>query len=220
MLRGGSWVTDPLVARPDLPQLGSSAAAADLLRPSVRARCLARDASRSPRRRSPRRGRRSPGLDEATLRACTREVEGAADGLALRRARLAAVRGDHAAAGVLPPAARGARSCARGRRRSRQRTRARTLVELGAGSATNTRFLLDALDGGTLERFVPLDVSEQTLRTSAQAIAAAYPQISVHAIVGDFERDLGALPDGERRLIAFLGSTIGNLYPRAARSVP
>ena len=63
------------------------------------------------------------------------------------------------------------------------------------GTANNIRLLLDALEAaGTLERFVPLDVSEQTLRASAQSIAAAYPQISVHAIVGDFERDLGALP--------------------------
>jgi L-histidine N-alpha-methyltransferase len=97
-----------------------------------------------------------------------------------------------------------------------RRTQARTLVELGAGTAKNTRLLLDALDSaGTLERFVPLDVSEQTLRTSAQAIAGAYPRISVHAVVGDFERDLRGLPgQGQgRRLIAFLGSTVGNLYP-------
>jgi L-histidine N-alpha-methyltransferase len=94
------------------------------------------------------------------------------------------------------------------------RTQARILLELGAGKATNTRLLLHALDSaGTLERFVPLDVSEQTLRASAQAIAAAYPRLFVHAIVGDFERDLGALAEGERRLVAFLGSTIGNLYP-------
>jgi L-histidine N-alpha-methyltransferase len=94
------------------------------------------------------------------------------------------------------------------------RTQARTLVELGAGTAMNTPLLLDALDtSGTLERFVPLDVSEQTLRASAQAIAAAYPRVFVHAIVGDFERDLGVLPGHGRRLIAFLGSTIGNLYP-------
>jgi L-histidine Nalpha-methyltransferase len=94
------------------------------------------------------------------------------------------------------------------------RTQARTLVELGAGPAKNIRLLLDALDSaGTLERFVPLDVSEQTLRASAQKITAAYPSVSVHAIVGDFERHLGALPAGGRRLVAFLGSTIGNLYP-------
>ena len=95
-----------------------------------------------------------------------------------------------------------------------KRTQARALVELGAGTAKNSRLLLDALAAeGTLERFVPLDVSEQTLRASAQAIAASYPRVSVHAIVGDFERHLGALPRDGRRLIAFLGSTIGNLYP-------
>ena len=95
-----------------------------------------------------------------------------------------------------------------------RRTRASTVVELGAGNAQNIRVLLAALEAaGTLERFFPLDVSEQTLRVSAEAIAAAHPRISVEPIVGDFERDLDLLPGGGRRLIAFLGSTIGNLYP-------
>jgi L-histidine Nalpha-methyltransferase len=89
-------------------------------------------------------------------------------------------------------------------------TESRTLVELGSGSARNTRFLLDALQ---LERFVPFDVSEQMLRMSADTIAAAYPAISVEPIAGDFERDLAALPTEGPRLIALLGSTIGNLYP-------
>jgi L-histidine N-alpha-methyltransferase len=95
-----------------------------------------------------------------------------------------------------------------------RRTQARTLVELGAGTAKNTRLLLDALDSaGTLERFVPLDHSEQTLRASAEAIASYYPRVSVHAMVGDYERDLSALEQSGRRLIAFLRSTIGHLYP-------
>jgi len=99
-----------------------------------------------------------------------------------------------------------------------RRTQARTLVELGAGTSENTRVLLHALESAdTLERFVPLDVSEPTLRASARAIAAAYPRVGVRAIVGDFERDLGALPGEGPRLIAFLGSTIGNLNPEARR---
>ena len=93
-------------------------------------------------------------------------------------------------------------------------TSGRTLVELGAGTSEKTLLLLDALSAaGTLERFVPLDVSAEILRASAEAIAARYPSISVHGIVGDFERDLAALPPGEGRVIAFLGSTVGNLYP-------
>jgi len=93
-----------------------------------------------------------------------------------------------------------------------ERTRARTLVELGSGAVPNTRFLLDALRG-TLERYVPLDVSEEALRDSAETIATAYPAITVAPVVGDFQRDLGTLPGGRPRLVAFLGSTIGNLYP-------
>jgi L-histidine N-alpha-methyltransferase len=90
-------------------------------------------------------------------------------------------------------------------------TEARTLIELGSGSATNTRFLLDALD---LERFVPFDVSERMLLESAGAIAEAYPEVSVEPIVGNFEHDLAALPTDGPRLIALLGSTIGNLDPQ------
>jgi L-histidine N-alpha-methyltransferase len=96
-----------------------------------------------------------------------------------------------------------------------RRSHARTLVELGAGNARNTRFLLDALaEAHTLERFVPVDVSEEMLRSTARTIAAAYPGIVVDEIVGDFERDLTAPSGHGPRLIALLGGTIGNLYPK------
>lgn len=89
-----------------------------------------------------------------------------------------------------------------------------TLIELGSGTSEKTRLLLDALArAGQLRRFVPFDVSETTLRDAAHAIAGEHPDIDVHAVVGDFERHLHELPRGGRRLIAFLGGTIGNLPP-------
>jgi L-histidine N-alpha-methyltransferase len=94
------------------------------------------------------------------------------------------------------------------------RTGADTLVELGSGTSEKTRLLLDALTtAGTLERFVPFDVSEQTLRDAADAVADEYDGVAVHAVVGDFEHHLDRIPGGGRRLVAFLGSTIGNLTP-------
>jgi len=99
-----------------------------------------------------------------------------------------------------------------------ERTRADTLVELGSGTSEKTRVLLDALaKEGLLARFVPFDVSEATLRSSADEIAREYAGIDVHAVVGDFERHLDTLPRGGRRVVAFLGSTIGNLEPDARR---
>src|SRR4029077_18284283 len=93
-------------------------------------------------------------------------------------------------------------------------TKADTLVELGSGTSEKTRILLDALrDAGTLERFVPFDVSERTLRDAAAASAREYDGVRVHAVVGDFEHHLGELPGGGTRVVAFLGSTIGNLAP-------
>jgi L-histidine N-alpha-methyltransferase len=88
-------------------------------------------------------------------------------------------------------------------------------VELGSGTSDKTRLLLRALSaGGTLLRFVPFDVDAVTLRGSALRIASEFPELSVHAVVGDFERHVPLLPRGGRRLIAFLGGTIGNLAPR------
>ncbi len=94
------------------------------------------------------------------------------------------------------------------------RSGADTLIELGSGTSEKTRLLLDAFDRrGALRRFVPFDVDEATLRAAAGAVASEYPGVAVHAVVGDFERHLSLLPAGGRRMVAFLGSTIGNLTP-------
>src|SRR5215213_502120 len=88
------------------------------------------------------------------------------------------------------------------------------LVELGSGTSEKTRLLLDALcRTGRLRRFVPVDVDPTVLRSAGEAIAAEYPGVQVEAVVGDFERHLDLLPRDGRRMVAFLGSTIGNLEP-------
>ena len=93
-------------------------------------------------------------------------------------------------------------------------TGADTLVELGSGTSEKTRLLLSALAAtGTLRRFVPFDVSEPTLRAAGAGVANEYPGLEVHAVVGDFESHLPTLPNRGRRLVAFLGGTIGNLLP-------
>ena len=95
-----------------------------------------------------------------------------------------------------------------------EQTRADTLVELGSGTSEKTRYLLDAMSGtGRLRRFVAFDVSETTLRESAVRIADEYPGIDVSAVVGDFDHHLDDIPRGGRRLVAFLGSSIGNFPP-------
>jgi L-histidine N-alpha-methyltransferase len=89
-----------------------------------------------------------------------------------------------------------------------------TLIELGSGTSEKTRLLLDALrDAGHLRRFVPFDVDESVLTMASKQVEEEYPGVEVHAVVGDFEHHLPLLPSGGRRLIAFLGGTIGNLLP-------
>ncbi|MDX1885891.1 L-histidine N(alpha)-methyltransferase [Mycolicibacterium sp. 120270] len=89
-----------------------------------------------------------------------------------------------------------------------------TLVELGSGTSEKTRLLLSALrDGGSLRRFIPFDVDAGMLRSAGSAILDEYPGIEIEAVCGDFEEHLGKIPRVGRRLVVFLGSTIGNLTP-------
>jgi len=93
-------------------------------------------------------------------------------------------------------------------------TKARTLVELGSGSSEKTHLLLQALrDVGSLERYVPVDVSADALEWAMPGLVADYPGLDVHGVVADFERHLDRLPGDGPRLVAFLGGNIGNFVP-------
>jgi L-histidine N-alpha-methyltransferase len=88
---------------------------------------------------------------------------------------------------------------------------AHELLELGSGTSTKTRVLLDALQrAGTLEWYMPFEVSEETVRKVADELVVEYPELSVHAVVGDFTSTLPYMHIGGQRLVILLGGTIGN----------
>jgi L-histidine N-alpha-methyltransferase len=93
------------------------------------------------------------------------------------------------------------------------------LVELGSGVPTKTRLLLDAMAAaGTLDRYVPFDVSETVVRASAQQLVEQYAGLRVHGVIGDYERHLDAIPARVGpRLVVFLGGTLGNFLPGSRR---
>jgi L-histidine N-alpha-methyltransferase len=93
-----------------------------------------------------------------------------------------------------------------------------TLIELGSGSASKTRVLLDAMcDAGGLSAYAPVDISEEITRDTAAKVADEYG-IQVRGLVCDFERDLERIPLEGPRVIAFLGGTIGNFEPQQRAS--
>jgi L-histidine N-alpha-methyltransferase len=91
-------------------------------------------------------------------------------------------------------------------------TGARTLVELGSGASEKTQHLLDAMPG--LSSYVPVDVSESALIQAGHALAEQRPDLNIHALCADFTTGLALPGTPGPRLLAFLGSTIGNLLPR------
>jgi L-histidine Nalpha-methyltransferase len=86
-----------------------------------------------------------------------------------------------------------------------------SLVELGAGSATKTRFIVDAMrESGCAECYVPIDVSRDFLEVTAAQLKADYPDVRVIPVVSDITEPFTLPPVATPTLFAFLGSTIGN----------
>ena len=93
------------------------------------------------------------------------------------------------------------------------------IVELGSGSATKTRILLSAysrLAGDRPLFYVPIDISDSILISSAKQLCQQYPTLTIHGLVSDYDMALASLPPSPapRRLICFLGSTLGNFSPQ------
>jgi len=98
------------------------------------------------------------------------------------------------------------------------------LVELGSGSSTKTRLLLDAYCQSLTPKqssviYRAIDVSGGMLQQSAKTLLNDYPPLRVQGLVGTYEQALDHLPptETENRLLLFLGSTLGNLKPQACQ---
>jgi L-histidine N-alpha-methyltransferase len=89
-----------------------------------------------------------------------------------------------------------------------------SLVELGAGSATKTRLIIDEMrSSGCAECYVPIDVSKDFLEATAVQLQTDYPDIQITPVVSDITEPFTLPALAGPTLVAFLGSTIGN-FPR------
>lgn len=94
------------------------------------------------------------------------------------------------------------------------------LIELGSGSSEKTTLLLDAMTAtSSLRSYTPIDMSEEFLHASAEAVGERYPELTVHCLVADLERHVSAVPSGRRRLVAFLGNSYGNIHEAGRRKL-
>jgi L-histidine N-alpha-methyltransferase len=101
-----------------------------------------------------------------------------------------------------------------------QLIRPEALVELGAGTCTKTRLLIQAGRAlGCLRQFVPFDISESVIREASQDLVLRFPGLHVYGLIGDFGAHLASIPRLGRQLVVFLGSTIGNFEPAGRRAL-
>jgi dimethylhistidine N-methyltransferase len=97
-----------------------------------------------------------------------------------------------------------------------------TLFELGSGSATKTRRIVEALVAAQGElKYVPVDISPAALEAGSQALLREFKSLQVSAYASDYDAALpllaGEMREGERALVLFLGSNVGNFDREGAR---
>jgi L-histidine N-alpha-methyltransferase len=94
-----------------------------------------------------------------------------------------------------------------------------TLIELGAGTATKTGLLLRAaIRRQEAVTYHAIDVSESALDEAQRNLAVAIPGVTFEPRIGDYTEGLGEIPaDGTRRLVLYIGSSLGNFEPEDAR---
>ena len=94
------------------------------------------------------------------------------------------------------------------------------MVELGSGYSTKTKILIEAMKNTTQCRvYSPFDISEDAIRKAAEQLTAEYDWLEVNGQLGDFDTDIVKLERRGRRLMVFLGSSIGNLASKAERNI-
>ncbi len=94
------------------------------------------------------------------------------------------------------------------------------IIELGSGDCSKISILLDNMPAFRREtiRYIPVDVSCSAIKDSAAILTEKYPELTIHGFIADFLVQLHLIPRGKRRLILFLGSTLGNLNSEQART--
>lgn len=93
------------------------------------------------------------------------------------------------------------------------------VVELGSGDCSKITLLLEQLDKEMLRKvnYIPVDISRTAVEKSTSELLDRFPLKSVTGIVADFNCQLGLIPQSDKRLFCFFGSTIGNFSPEEAR---
>lgn len=92
------------------------------------------------------------------------------------------------------------------------------VVELGSGDCSKIKILLNSIQSEDLADmiYIPVDISQSAIQESSEELLKSFPELSINGLVLDFIHQIDLIPDNNRRLFCFLGSTIGNFTEEAA----
>src|SRR3954452_23921520 len=93
------------------------------------------------------------------------------------------------------------------------------VIELGAGTAAKTGTILKALSQRQLRvNYYPVDISSSALQVAVESLNGSYPRVRVHPVATNYVADSGFLESvSGRKLVLYLGSSIGNFEPDEAQ---
>jgi L-histidine N-alpha-methyltransferase len=86
------------------------------------------------------------------------------------------------------------------------------IIELGSGDCTKISKLVDSIDDSLREnvRYIPVDVSIDAVKKASNILIKKFPKINIYGIIADFISQFDIIPKDRKKVICFLGSTIGN----------
>jgi dimethylhistidine N-methyltransferase len=93
------------------------------------------------------------------------------------------------------------------------------LVELGSGNSRKTRIIINALLAKRRSlKYFPIDISYEMLNESSETLLDEYQDLSISAVIAEYDEGLSVIQKNtSRKLVLFLGSSLGNFEPAEAK---
>lgn len=94
------------------------------------------------------------------------------------------------------------------------------IIELGSGDCSKITILLNSLKQENIHNinYIPVDVSQSAIQESSEELVKRFPDLTINGLVADFINQIDLIPNENKRMFCFLGSTLGNFDEKTANN--